>query len=344
MYICIFKIMSMQITENVSLQPYNTFGIAVKAKRMVLLSNESDVREFASHAHRFEPYLIMGSGANLLFTRDFEGTVALVETKGVKECHRDAEHVVLQVEAGEIWDDFVRYCVEGGYYGVENLALIPSKVGSAVVQNIGAYGREVKDVVREVHAIDLKNGVPETFDRSSCLFGYRESLFKKHPGRYLITSVLFELGLVPRFYTEYGDVAAKLKEKGETSIQAVYEVVSEIRRSKLPDVKLLGNAGSFFKNPVVSAAQWEQLRQQFPMLKGFPQPDGRVKLSAAQLIDSLGWKGKRAGQAGVHEKQALVLVNYGGATGAEVLALARNIQADVKRHYGVELEMEVIVI
>lgn len=334
----------MQITENVSLQPYNTFGIAVKAKRMVLLSNESDVREFAFKAQRFEPYLIMGSGANLLFTRDFEGTVALVETKGVKECHRDAEHVVLQVEAGETWDDFVRYCVDCGYYGVENLALIPSKVGSAVVQNIGAYGREVKDVVREVHVIDLQNGASKIFDRSACQFGYRESLFKKHPGRYLISSVVFELGLVPHFYTEYGDVALRLTELGETSLRSVYEVISEIRRSKLPDVKMLGNAGSFFKNPVVPAAKWDQLRQSSPMLKGFPQPDGMVKLSAAQLIDSLGWKGRRIGQTGVHEKQALVLVNYGGATGAEVFALAQSIQADVRQHYDVDLEMEVIVV
>ena len=335
----------MRILENVSLQPYNTFGIEVKTARLVTLSTDGEINEWVRRHNRSkEPFLVVGCGANLLFTKNYAGTIVLLETKGIREVFRDTDHVLLQVEAGEVWDDFVRFCVEKGYYGVENLALIPGKVGSAVVQNIGAYGREAGEVVQSVHALDCETGDRVTIDNSGCRFGYRESLFKKNPQRYLITSVVFRLELNPCFHTDYGDVAARLKERGETSLQSVYEVISAIRRSKLPDVKQLGNAGSFFKNPVVSASQWETLRLTHPELKGFPQPEGNIKLSAAQLIDILGWKGRRIGQAGVHEKQALVLVNYGGATGGEVLALARQIQAEVQRNFLVNLEMEVIVI
>lgn len=333
----------MQMLENVSLKPYNTFGIDVKADRMLFLRSAEDVDAFIGKREEYRPFLILGSGANMLFTKDFHGTVVRMETKGIRELSREGGRVLVEAEAGECWDDFVRYCVERDFCGVENLASIPSQIGSAAVQNIGAYGREVKDVLQEVHAVNLETGEEMRFSREDCRFAYRNSLFKSNPGKYLLRSVVFALSLEPQFHTDYGDVAERLRQRGGCSLRAVYEVIAEIRREKLPDVKVLGSAGSFFKNPVVDAEKWEQLHAAHPQLKGFPEAGGRVKLSAAQLIDSLGWKGRRSGEAGVHERQALVLVNYGKATGEEILQLSRRIQADVSENYGVKLEAEVIL-
>lgn len=333
----------MQMLENVSLKPYNTFGIDVKADRMLFLRSAEDVDVFIENRDAYRPFLILGSGANILFTKDFHGTVVRMETKGIRELFRENGRVYVEAEAGECWDDFVRYCVKQQFYGVENLALIPSQVGSAAVQNIGAYGREVKDVVHEVHAVCLETGEEKHFSRDECRFAYRSSLFKSNPGKYLVRSVVFALSLEPHFHTDYGDVAERLRQRGKPSLQAVYDVISGIRREKLPDVKVLGSAGSFFKNPVVSAEKWVQLHAAYPQLKSFPETGGRVKLSAAQLIDSLGWKGKRIGDAGVHERQALVLVNHGKATGSEILRLSQRIQTAVAETYGVDLEAEVIL-
>ncbi len=338
------KIEIMQMLEKVSLKPYNTFGIDVSADRMLFLRSAEDVDAFLENRDTHRPFLILGSGANILFTDDFHGTVVHMETKGIRELSRENGRVSVEAEAGECWDDFVRYCVERQFYGVENLALIPSQVGSAAVQNIGAYGCEVKDVLREVRAVCLETGEEKIFSREECRLAYRSSLFKSNPGKYLVRSVVFSLSLEPHFHTDYGDVAARLQQRGECSLKSVYEVISGIRREKLPDVNVLGSAGSFFKNPVVSAEKWAQLQAAYPQLKGFPETEGRVKLSAAQLIDSLGWKGKRIGDAGVHERQALVLVNYGRATGADILNLSLKIQEDVNRHSGLCLEREVIII
>lgn len=332
----------MQMLENVSLKPYNTFGIDVKADRMLFLRSAEDVDVFIENRDAYRPFLILGSGANILFTKDFHGTVVRMETKGIRELFRENGRVYVEAEAGECWDAFVRRCVEKEFYGLENLAMIPSQVGSAAVQNIGAYGREVKDVLQEVRAVCLETGEEKHFSRDECRFAYRSSLFKSNPGKYLVRSVVFALSLEPHFHTDYGDVAERLRQRGKPSLQAVYDVISGIRREKLPDVKVLGSAGSFFKNPVVSAEKWVQLHAAYPQLKSFPETGGRVKLSAAQLIDSSGWKGYRSGDAGVHERQALVLVNYGKATGGEILQLSRRIQADVSEKYGVQLESEVI--
>ena len=333
----------MLVFENVSLKPYNTFGVDVSADRLLELRTGGEVDSFLASGFDAGSCLILGSGANILFTGDFHGTVARIATKGIMEISRQDGRVLLEVAAGEVWDDFVRHCVAQGYYGVENLALIPAQVGGAVVQNIGAYGCEVKDVVSSVRAVCLKSGEERSFSREECGFGYRTSLFKRCRGEYLVRSVRFSLSLEPHFHTDYGDVAERLRQRGGTTISSVYEVVSEIRREKLPDVKVLGSAGSFFRNPVVPAGKWQELHAAFPQLKGFPEGDG-VKLSAAQLIDSLGWKGCRRGDAGVHVRQALVLVNYGRATGGEILQLACDIRDSVERRYGIRLEEEVIII
>ena len=329
--------------ENISLKPYNTFGVDVSADRLLELRSDGEIASLLSSGWKDASFLILGSGANVLFTGDYHGTVVRLATKGIRELSRHDGQILLEVAAGEEWDDFVRHCVAHGYYGVENLALVPAQVGGAVVQNIGAYGCEVKDVVSSVRAICMESGEERVFSREECGFGYRTSHFKRHRGEFLVRSVQFVLSSVPRFHTEYGDVAERLRQRGETTISSVYEVVSEIRREKLPDVKVLGSAGSFFRNPVVSTGKWMELHAAFPQLKGFPEEEG-VKLSAAQLIDSLGWKGFRRGDAGVHVRQALVLVNYGRATGREILQLACDIRESVERRYGIRLEEEVIVL
>ena len=334
----------MQITEKVSLGAYHTFGVDVSADRMVLLRTEGETDEFLASAWARQPLLVLGSGANVLFTDDYHGTVVHLETKGIREISRNGSQVVLEVAAGECWDSFVRHCVAQGYYGVENLALIPAQVGGAVVQNIGAYGCEVKDVVLAVRAVCLSSGEERLLSREECGFGYRTSLFKRRRGEFLVRSVQFVLSLEPRFHTEYGDVAERLRQRGETTLLSVSEVISEIRREKLPDVKVLGSAGSFFRNPVVPAEKWRALQAAFPLLKGFPEEAGQVKLSAAQLIDLAGWKGYRRGDAGVHLRQPLVLVNYGRASGAEIMQLADSIRQDVLARFGVRLEEEVIIL
>lgn len=334
----------MRVSENVSLKPYHTFGVDVSADRMLLLRTEGETDEFLASAWVRQPLLVLGSGANVLFTENYHGTVVHLETEGIRELSRSGGRVIVEVAAGECWDSFVRHCVAQGYYGVENLALIPAQVGGAVVQNIGAYGCEVKDVVLSVRAACLPEGEERCFSREECGFGYRTSLFKRERGRYLVRSVQFALSLEPRFHTEYGDVAERLRQRGETTLSSVYEVVAGIRREKLPDVREMGSAGSFFRNPVVPAEQWQALQAAFPVLKGFPEEAGQVKLSAAQLIDLAGWKGYRRGDAGVHLRQPLVLVNYGRASGAEIMRLADSIRQDVLARFGVRLEEEVIIL
>ena len=333
----------MQLLKDVSLKPYNTFGVDVPADRLIVLENEADVGGFISSEWAGQPFLLLGSGANVLFTKPFHGTVVQVGTKGIRELSRDGGRVLLEVAAGEDWDGFVRYCVRNGYYGVENLAAIPASAGGAAVQNIGAYGRELKDVLHSLRAVRLSDGRELEFACADCGFGYRTSLFKRQRGEYLVRSVKFSLLLEPQFCTGYGDVAERLRQRGETTLLSVYEVISEIRREKLPDVKVLGSAGSFFKNPVVPAGRWEELQREFPSLKAFPDGNGGMKLSAAQLIDMSGWKGYRRGDAGVHQRQALVLVNYGRATGKEIWRLACDIRQDVERKFAVRLEEEVVL-
>lgn len=335
--------MSLELQEHCSLKPYNTFGIDVRARLLAHARNEADVREALALAReRGLPLLVIGGGSNLLLTRDVEALVLRMASQGRRIVSDAADSVLVEAEAGEAWDPFVQWSLERGLAGLENLSLIPGTVGAAPMQNIGAYGVELKDVFGSLTALDRQDGTLREFDRQACRFGYRDSLFKQEPDRWLILRVRLRLTRRERLHLDYGPVRQRLEEEGIASPTArdVSRVICAIRREKLPDPAVLGNAGSFFKNPLVDAAQAERLRQAFPDLVGYPQADGRLKLAAGWLIDKGGWKGFRDGPVGVHAQQALVLVNHGGATGAQVQALAERIQEDVRRRFGVELEPE----
>lgn len=332
------------ISYNVSLRPYNTFGIDVEATAFAAFSSVSELGELLRENAGKLPLLILGGGSNILFTRPVDALVLRNDIKGFEVVSDDGEIIEVKAGAGENWHSFVRHCVENGWAGLENLSLIPGSVGASPMQNIGAYGVEIKDRFVSLEAWHIASGELHTFTAEQCRFGYRESVFKRElKDQYIIVSVTYRLSHTPSFNTSYGAIGSELAEMGvgELSIQAVSQAVMNIRKSKLPDPAVLGNAGSFFKNPVVTAQQYEVLRQNNPEMPHYPQPDGTVKLAAGWLIEQSGWKGKRVGNCGVHEKQALVLVNYGGATGNEIYALSQAVLDDVKERFGVVLEREV---
>lgn len=327
-----------------SLKNYNSFGLEVSSKEIIILNSLNqlyDIDELESH-------LILGGGSNVLFTRDLEQKVIVNQTKGITEHHLSEDEVILELCSGEVWHDVVLYAVERNYGGIENLSLIPGSVGAAPMQNIGAYGVEVKDVIQRVEAFNLKTKEIEAFSNSDCCFGYRESVFKRDlKGKYFITKVFIKLSKINhKLNTDYGAIFEVLQSKNiETpTIKEISEAVIEIRRSKLPDPNVLGNAGSFFKNPVISATHYKMLKEKFPDIRSYIVDEEHVKVPAGWLIDSLGWKGKRHGNAGVHVKQALVLVNHGNATGEEILELSRSIQKSVLDTYMIELETEVNIL
>ena len=339
----IFKFNDKQMNK-VSLKPHNTFGIDVWAEEFVFIRQDADLMDFLLSEKVRKPFLILGDGANVLFTKDFEGTVLKMETKEIEVVSEDENQVVVRAKAGENWDDFVRYSLSKGYFGLENLALIPGKVGSSPIQNIGAYGKEVKDFITKVHALSVKDASVRTFSNAECAFGYRSSIFKNAlKGQYIITDVEFTLSKKANLNINYADLKQQLGSDAVLSPQAVYDAVVAVRNAKLPDYKTVGNAGSFFKNPLVSTTYLDKLKQKYPNLTSYPVSNNTVKLAAGQLIDLLGWKGKRIGDAGVHSQQALVLVNYGNATGLEIFHLAQEIQKDVYAHFGIDLEMEVCI-
>lgn len=332
------------ITENVSLKDYNTFGIDVRARWLSTFDSQSSLGEVL--AARPGPLLILGGGSNILLTRDFDGLVLRNGIKGIELIREDEQYIYVRAGAGESWHGFVQYALQRDWPGLENLSLIPGSVGAAPMQNIGAYGVELKDVFYELSAYHLKEKKVYTFSLNDCEFGYRESSFKgKYKDQFVILDVTFRLGKVPHFHTEYGDIRAELEKMGvhELTIKAVSEAVIHIRRSKLPDPAQIGNAGSFFKNPTVSQAKLDALKQSFPDIVGYPRPVG-IKLAAGWLIEQCGWKGYRKGDAGCHARQALVLVNYGHATGREIYDLSEEILQSVKAKFGVELEREVNII
>ena len=331
--------------EKVSLKSYNTFGIDVWADELLVVRQDADLKEFLLSGKAKQPFLVLGEGANILFTKDFSGTVLKMETKGIELVSENENYAVIRGKTGENWDDFVRYSLSKGYYGLENLAAIPGKVGSCPIQNIGAYGKEVKNFITKVHALSVKDASLRTFSPAECAFDYRSSVFKQAlKGQYIITDVEFTLSKKADLDIHYADLQRQLASKTAISPQDVYDAVVAIRNAKLPDYKLLGNAGSFFKNPLVSIDYLEKLKQKYPNLTTYPIIKDTVKLAAGQLIDLLGWKGKRTEMVGVHPQQALVLVNYGNATGLEILHLAQEIQKDVYANFGVDLEMEVNVV
>jgi len=334
---------SLSLQQDVSLKPFNSFRVEVKARLFAEAHDDDEVREALQIARREGlPLLPIGGGSNLLLTGDVEALVLRMASRGIRVLADEGGRVLIEAEAGEPWHDFVLATLEMGLAGLENLSLIPGTVGAAPMQNIGAYGVEIKDVFAGLTALDRQTGELRDFSLEECAFGYRDSRFKREAGRWLILRVRFALNRLAKLQLDYGPLRQKLAEQGVSAPTPadVSRAVCAIRGEKLPDPAELGNAGSFFKNPLVSAERAARLRAEHADLVAFAQPDGQVKLAAGWLIDRAGWKGFREGDAGVHRLQALVLVNYGAASGTQLLALARRIQADIASRFGVELEME----
>lgn len=322
-------------------------GIDVQARYFSAFSSTDELRELLAASSGSAERFVLGGGSNILLTRNVDGYVLKNELRGIDIIKEDTRHVYVRAGAGENWHGFVQYCIGRSLAGVENLSLIPGNVGASPMQNIGAYGVEIKDVFEELEALRIEDGKLQTFSANDCAFGYRESVFKRqYRGRFIILSVTYRLSKTPHFNTNYGAIARELEKMGvrELSLQAISQAVINIRRSKLPDPAVIGNAGSFFKNPSVPGDFYRKLQGDFPGIVGYPNADGTVKLAAGWLIEQCGWKGARKGDAGCHERQALVLVNYGKASGVEVYALSEEILQSVKKRFGVELEREVNIV
>ena len=333
--------------ENYSLKKYNSFGVDAMAKFFFEFTELKDLMIFlrSDKSDKEEKLLVVGDGSNILFLTDFDGQVIHPNIPGIDIVREDRQNVWVEVGAGEKWDEFVSYCVDYRLGGIENLSLIPGTVGAAPVQNIGAYGQEVCTVIEKIKGYDLEKKEVMEFSADECLFSYRSSIFKHYlKNRFIISSVVFRLDKFPEFNLKYGILEEKVKEKGEKNLQNIRQAVIEIRSAKLPDVKNLGNAGSFFKNPEIDIEISEKLKIKYNELAAYPAKNGTVKLAAGWLIENAGWKGYREGDAGVHEKQALVLVNYGNASGTEIINLAKEIQQKVKDKYGISIEPEVSIL
>ena len=335
--------MSLQVQAGVSLKPFNSFGVDVQARLFAEAHSDADVRQALAYAAEHDvPLLVIGGGSNLLLTADIQALVLRMATRGIRILSDNGQQVLIEAEAGEPWHPFVQHTLALGMSGLENLSLIPGTVGAAPMQNIGAYGVEIKDVFAGLTALDRHSGELRDYSLAECNFAYRDSLFKQEPGRWLILRVRFNLNRNEQLHLEYGPVRQRLTEQGidHPTASDVSQAICSIRSEKLPDPAVLGNAGSFFKNPLVPAALVTRLKAEFPDLVAYAQPDGQMKLAAGWLIERAGWKGFREADAGVHKLQALVLVNYGAATGLQLLELAQRIQQDIWQRFQVELEME----
>lgn len=338
----------MDFLRHHSLRPYNTFGMEAQAEWFTAVSNIADLQEALHWAKtRQLPVHIIGGGSNILLTQHLQGLVILNAIKGLEllETESNNDSAVIAAGSGEIWHDLVCWCLERNLGGIENLSLIPGTVGAAPIQNIGAYGVEIKDVFEKLEAVSLVDGSVHSFDKASCHFAYRDSVFKQHlKGQFFITKVYLRLSKGPhQLHTSYGALEETLEAMSirQATIQDVSRAVIWIRSSKLPKPEEIGNAGSFFKNPEIEPAQFEQLKNQYPHLISFPGAEGRIKIPAGWLIDQCGWRGYRQGDAGCYDKQALVLVNYGQASGTDVWTLAQQIVVSVKERFGIELSPEV---
>ncbi|HTB51651.1 MAG TPA: UDP-N-acetylmuramate dehydrogenase [Ferruginibacter sp.] len=335
----------MQVQENISLKKFNTFGIDVQAKYFSAFATIEELHELLDHKHfKKSTTLILGGGSNVLFTKNYNGLVVKNELKGIKKVKEDEHHVYVQVGAGENWHRFVLYCIENNLAGVENLSLIPGNVGASPMQNIGAYGVEIKDVFYYLDAYHLKDKKLHTFSLNDCELGYRDSIFKrKYKGEFVITNVTYRLNKQPDFNISYGAIKDELEKMSvhELSIKAISQAVINIRSSKLPDPAAIGNAGSFFKNPTIPRIDFDLLKNKFPNMIGYDAPNSNVKVAAGWLIEQCGWKGYRKGDAGCYDKQALVLVNYGDAKGKEIYNLSEEILKSVKEKFSIVLEREV---
>ncbi len=335
----------MEIKQNISLKPYNTFGIEVSSSQFVEVNNLDELKSVLTT--NSNPLLILGGGSNMLFTQNFNGLVIKNNFKGINKVLENENEIVLKVGAGEVWHEFVMYCIANDYAGLENLSLIPGNVGASPMQNIGAYGVEVKDLITEVEAFHLIEHKLVLFSNLECDFDYRSSIFKtSQKGNYFITAVSFKLNKNAQTNTSYGAIETELKVMGidTPSIKDVSNAVINIRTSKLPDPKKIGNSGSFFKNPLVSKALKDNILVKYPDAPNYSQPNGEYKMAAGWLIEKCGWKGKRIGDYGVHVNQALVLVNYGNAKGSDIFQLSEDIIASVNQIFGIKLEREVNII
>jgi UDP-N-acetylmuramate dehydrogenase len=336
--------MDLNFQKNLSLRPYNTFGINVQSKQFIGAKTTEELK-YILRQKKDEKILIIGGGSNLLLTRDFEGLTLRIESRGIEIIREDEESATVKVAAGENWHEFVLWCLENNLGGVENLALIPGSVGAAPIQNIGAYGSELKNVFSSCEAISISNGVMKTFSKAACQFSYRNSIFKNElKGQYVITSVNFLLYKAPHSINDsYKGLNEKMEGKNKT-IQNIAHAIIAIRSEKLPNPEEIGNSGSFFKNPVIPVSQFKALQKKFTHIPHYPDSEGKIKVPAAWMIDVLGLKGFRNGDAGVHKNQPLVLVNYGNASGKAIKALAEKIQSEVAEKFGINLTAEVNII
>ncbi len=335
----------MNIQENISLKEYNTFGIDVNAKRFVSIDSLYNLQQLLKKEQ--DIFLISG-GSNMLLTKDIEKLVVHIDLKGISIDRENHNDIYLTVNAGENWHEFVLWCVSQNYGGIENLSLIPGNVGTCPIQNIGAYGVEVKDTITRVEAVEIKTGKLVEFSNKECEFGYRNSIFKnKAKGKYIITSVSFQLTKNEHnLNTSYGAIENELTSKNieNPTLKDISNAVIAIRQSKLPDPKEIGNSGSFFKNPVISKTLFDKLQKEFPNIPSYTISETEIKVPAGWLIEQSGFKGKRFGEYGIHEKQALVLVNHGNASGKEIYELAKTIKKTIKEKFSIDLEIEVNVI
>jgi UDP-N-acetylmuramate dehydrogenase len=342
------NIITLNIQQNISLKSFNTFSINAKAKYFATFTTVDELRELLNYKLETKSSkLILGGGSNILFTKDFDGLVLKNELHGIELIKEDKHHYYVKAAAGENWNNFVMHCIHHNYAGLENLSLIPGNVGASPMQNIGAYGAELKDVFESLEAMNRKDLSVHTFSANDCAFGYRESIFKtKYKNEFVILNVTFRLNKEPVFNTSYDALQQELEKMNvqKLSIQAISQAVINIRTSKLPDPKQIGNAGSFFKNPIITKQHFNELKKQYADIPGYAADNVHVKVAAGWLIEQCGWKGYRKNDAGVHAKQALVLVNYGNATGKEIFHLSEEIKHSVKKKFNIELEREVNVV
>ena len=337
----------MQVHENYLLKELNTFGISAYAKYFSEFNSTEELQALLNDANKQIPAFILGGGSNILFTKNVDGFVLKNNIPGIEIVTEDAKEIFIKAGAGVNWHQFVKYCVNNNYAGVENLSLIPGNVGASPMQNIGAYGVEIKDVFYELEAFHIHEKVIEEFSASDCEFGYRESVFKKKfKNQFVILNVTYRLKKNPEFNISYGAIQQELDKMNihDLSIKAISDAVIAIRSSKLPDPNVIGNAGSFFKNPVIDNVQFQQVKNQYPEIPFYKSGNEHFKIPAGWLIEQCGWKGYRNGDAGCYEKQALVLVNYGNATGKEIVELSEKIKLSVKKKFGIFLESEVNII
>lgn len=331
--------------KNYSLKHHNTFGVDALCARYIEYESVEELQQFLRQRPADIPFFPIGQGSNLLFTKDYEGIILHSNIKGITLMASNDDSVLIEAGSGEVWDDFVSYCVDHGYYGLENLSLIPGEVGASAVQNIGAYGVEAKDLIEAVAAIDVEHNRMVILDKKQCRYAYRSSRFKTDwKGKYIITHVLYRLKRTFKPNLEYGALKRELEKRGCTSVTAgeLRDLIIEIRRSKLPDPTEIGSAGSFFMNPIVNKETFESLQTQYPEMPHYIVEENKYKIPAGWLIEQCGWKGRKEGAVGVYDKQALVIVNYGGGTGADIAQLSDRIRDDVKLKFGIEIKPEVI--